>query len=89
MAASVLLLTLLLLVSLLSASSNLMGNNGGGGGGVAVFPPTCNRIECPSYDVIHTGNGFEIRRYNSTMWVSTQLIDDISLVHAGNTAFYQ
>ncbi|KAK4439011.1 hypothetical protein Salat_0235800 [Sesamum alatum] len=75
------------LVSLLSSSSNLL--KSGGSGGVGVFPPTCNRIECPSYDVIHSGDGFEIRRYNSSVWISTQPIDDISLVDAGRTAFFQ
>ncbi|PIN03690.1 hypothetical protein CDL12_23781 [Handroanthus impetiginosus] len=58
-------------------------------GPVGIFPPTCNRIECPSYDVVQTGNGFEIRRYNSSMWVSTQPIDDISLVGATRTGFRQ
>lgn len=53
------------------------------------FPPTCNRIECPGYDVIHQGNGYEIRRYNSSVWVSTSPIPDISLVEATRTAFYQ
>ncbi|KAG8386666.1 hypothetical protein BUALT_Bualt03G0172700 [Buddleja alternifolia] len=82
------------LVSLLSQSqshSNL-NNNKGGDTDITVgivFPPTCNRIECPIYDVIHSGNGFEIRRYNSSMWVSTQPIHDISLVDAGRTAFYK
>ncbi|KAL2476539.1 SOUL heme-binding family protein [Abeliophyllum distichum] len=74
------------LLSLLS-SSNLSLLPGNHGEKVGVFPPTCNRIECPSYDVIHTGNGFEIRRYNSTMWISTSPIDDISLVGATRTAF--
>ncbi|KAK6134484.1 hypothetical protein DH2020_031766 [Rehmannia glutinosa] len=59
------------------------------GGGVGVFPPTCSRIECPSYDVIHAGIGFEIRRYNSSMWVSTKPIDDISFVDAGRIGFFQ
>ncbi|PIN09351.1 hypothetical protein CDL12_18063 [Handroanthus impetiginosus] len=80
------LLKLSFLVSLLSESNSVSSINGGG---VAVFPPTCERIECPSYDVIHGGDGFEIRRYNSTMWVSTQPIDDISLVDAGRIAFFQ
>ncbi|CAA0815924.1 SOUL heme-binding family protein [Striga hermonthica] len=57
--------------------------------GVRVFPPTCSRIECPSYDVINTGDGFEIRRYDSSMWVSTQPIEDVSLVKAGSIGFLQ
>ncbi|KAI3465953.1 hypothetical protein Pfo_022616 [Paulownia fortunei] len=76
------------LLNLLS-SSNLSQWPENKAGPVGVFPPTCNRIECPSYDVIHTGNGFEIRRYNSSMWMSTQPIDDVSLVAATRTGFLQ
>ncbi|KAL0301336.1 UNVERIFIED_CONTAM: hypothetical protein Sradi_6410400 [Sesamum radiatum] len=74
------------LLNLLS-SSNLNLWAGNEAGPVAVFPPTCNRIECPSYDVVHTGNGFEIRRYNSSMWMSTKPIDDVSFVSATRTGF--
>ena len=49
--------------------------------------PTCKRIECPSYDVIQVGNGYEIRRYNSTVWISNSPIQDISLVEATRTGF--
>lgn len=52
-----------------------------------VFPPTCNRIECPTFETIHVGNGFEIRRYNSTLWISTSPIHDISLKQATRTGF--
>lgn len=54
---------------------------------VAKTPPTCNRIECPSYDVLQEGNGFEIRRYNSPVWISNSVIQDISLVEATRTGF--
>uniref|UniRef100_A0A7N0TPU9 SOUL heme-binding protein n=1 Tax=Kalanchoe fedtschenkoi TaxID=63787 RepID=A0A7N0TPU9_KALFE len=54
---------------------------------VAVFPPPCSRIECPSYDLIGSGKGYEIRRYNSTVWISTAAIEDISLVDATRTGF--
>ncbi|EOY13677.1 Heme-binding protein, putative [Theobroma cacao] len=56
---------------------------------VGIFPPTCNRIECPSFDLIQVGNGYEIRRYNSTVWMSTSPIQDISLVDATRTGFLQ
>ncbi|GMN57835.1 hypothetical protein TIFTF001_026929 [Ficus carica] len=56
---------------------------------LAVFPPTCNRIECPVFESVHVGNGYEIRRYNSTMWASTSPIQDISLVEATRTGFLQ
>ncbi|XP_050220380.1 uncharacterized protein LOC126670646 [Mercurialis annua] len=57
--------------------------------GVGIFPPTCNRIECPSYDVIDVANGYEIRRYNSSLWMTTSPIEDISLVDATRTGFLQ
>lgn len=53
------------------------------------LPPTCQRIECPSYDVLDQGNGFEIRRYNSAAWISTAPIGDISFVQATRTGFLQ
>ncbi|TYI41772.1 hypothetical protein ES332_A01G048700v1 [Gossypium tomentosum] len=56
---------------------------------VGIFPPTCNRIECPSFDLIKVGNGYEIRKYNSTIWVTTSPIQDISLVEATRTGFLQ
>ncbi|KDP27282.1 hypothetical protein JCGZ_21013 [Jatropha curcas] len=54
-----------------------------------IYPPTCNRIECPSFNLIHSGNGYEIRIYNSTVWMSTSPIEDISLVEATRTGFLQ
>ncbi|KAF9606751.1 hypothetical protein IFM89_028127 [Coptis chinensis] len=56
---------------------------------VGIFPPTCNRIECPSFDVIQVGNGFEIRRYNSSVWMTTSPIEDISFVSATRTGFLE
>ncbi|EPS74610.1 hypothetical protein M569_00148, partial [Genlisea aurea] len=53
------------------------------------FPPTCNRIECPDYTVIDAGEGYEIRRINSSFWMSTSPIDDISFVAATRTGFLQ
>lgn len=53
------------------------------------FPPTCERIECPSYGVVDAGNGFEIRRYNSTSWMSTEAIEDVSFVAATRAGFLQ
>ncbi|KAG9448020.1 hypothetical protein H6P81_014148 [Aristolochia fimbriata] len=56
---------------------------------VGVFPPTCNRIECPKFNVIHAESEFEIRKYNSTMWSSTSPIEDISFVDATRKGFLQ
>ncbi|KAK1414369.1 hypothetical protein QVD17_30113 [Tagetes erecta] len=52
-------------------------------------PDTCNRIECPTYDVVYSGYGYEIRAYNSSMWSTTSSIDDISFVSATRTGFLQ
>ncbi|KAG8045639.1 hypothetical protein GUJ93_ZPchr0008g13338 [Zizania palustris] len=56
---------------------------------VAAVPPTCERIECPAYEVVDGANGFEIRRYSDAMWVSTAPIEDISFVAATGTGFLQ
>ncbi|GLT25040.1 hypothetical protein SLA2020_001950 [Shorea laevis] len=54
-----------------------------------LFPPTCTRIECPNFEIIHQGNGFEIRRYNHTEWIETSPIQEISLVQATRQGFLQ
>ncbi|GER53926.1 SOUL heme-binding family protein [Striga asiatica] len=78
------------LISALFSGSDPAGSPpGNNAAGVRVFPPTCSRIECPSYDIVHAGDGFEIRRYDSSMWVSTQPIEDVSLVNAGSIGFLQ
>ncbi|KAL5736706.1 hypothetical protein ACOSP7_031159 [Xanthoceras sorbifolium] len=59
------------------------------GEGLEIYPPTCNRIECPKFETIQVGNGFQVRRYNSTVWISTSPIEDISLVQATRTGFLQ
>ncbi|KAL6975549.1 hypothetical protein U1Q18_024343 [Sarracenia purpurea var. burkii] len=87
-AASLNLFQLSFLLSLFS-NSNLSVWPGSQGGKEGVAPPTCSRIECPSYDVVHIGNGYEIRRYNSTAWMSTSNIQGISLVEATRTGFLQ
>lgn len=60
---------------------------------VAAFPrikPPCGVSGgCPNYDVIKVENGYEIRRYNSPLWMSTSPIQDTSLVQASNNAFLQ
>lgn len=56
---------------------------------VGGFPPQCTRIECPTYDVVHSGDDYEIRVYNSSMWATTSPIDDISFVDGTLTGFLQ
>ncbi|GKC00597.1 heme-binding protein 2 [Tanacetum coccineum] len=53
------------------------------------FPAQCNRIECPTYQVVESGDGYEIRVYNSSMWATTSPIDDISFVDGTRTGFLQ
>lgn len=76
------------LLSLLSGVSDFL-NPISEPGHVGKFPPSCNRIECPNYELVHAGNGYEIRRYDTTVWISTEPIQDISLVDATRTAFFQ
>lgn len=53
-------------------------------------PPTCSRIECPKYDLIHAENDqYEIRRYNSVVLVSTSAIEGKGIVEATKTDFKQ
>ncbi|KAL8242613.1 hypothetical protein R6Q59_012915 [Mikania micrantha] len=56
---------------------------------VGKFPAQCNRIECPTYDVVYSGDDYEIRLYNSSMWATTSPIDDISFVEGTRTGFLQ
>ncbi|PIA36069.1 hypothetical protein AQUCO_03400164v1 [Aquilegia coerulea] len=79
------LFNLSVVLSLISSLTNWPNTNQN----IGISPPTCSRIECPGYDVIHAGNGFEIRRYNSSMWISTSPIDDISFVDATRSGFLQ
>ncbi|GAB4846694.1 hypothetical protein Ancab_025700 [Ancistrocladus abbreviatus] len=40
-------------------------------------PPACTQLECLKYDVIHSGNGLEIRRFQYSVCMSTSPIEDI------------
>ncbi|KAF7846873.1 hypothetical protein BT93_L3633 [Corymbia citriodora subsp. variegata] len=86
MAATNMLLKLSMLFNILSTSHLGLWSNQKH---VNVFPPTCDRIECPSFDVVHVGDGYEIRRYNSTVWMSTAPVPGISLVEAARSGFLQ
>ncbi|XP_056419354.1 heme-binding protein 2-like [Hyla sarda] len=41
------------------------------------FPPFCGNYECPKYQVVKRYNTFELRSYESTLWVTTQLDTDV------------
>lgn len=65
--------TLLLMSSLaLSGTAVLAERNSVDG-----FPPFCGNYECPKYEVLKRYNTFELRRYDSTQWVTTQLDTDM------------
>lgn len=80
-------LKLSFLLTLLSSASFGPWHDEAKRSGVAIYPPACTRIECPVFDVLQLGNGYEIRRYNSSVWMSTSSIQDISLVDATRTGF--
>ncbi|XP_057465254.1 uncharacterized protein LOC130754977 [Actinidia eriantha] len=88
MAASLNLFKLSFFLSLLS-NSNLGLWHGIRSGGATVSTTPCSRMECPSYEVVHAGNGYAIRRYNTTAWMSTSPIHDISLFEATRTGSLQ
>ncbi|KAG5020218.1 heme-binding protein 2-like [Glycine soja] len=52
-----------------------------------VLPPSCNRYECPTYNIKYVGKNFEIRRYNSPVWISNLAVQDPSLVGATRSGF--
>lgn len=56
---------------------------------MAELLPSCKKIECPNYNLVQQSNSFEIRRYNSTVWMSTSSIQDISFTNATRTGFLQ
>lgn len=41
------------------------------------FPSFCGSYKCPKYQVLKRYNTFELRRYDSTHWVTTQLDTDM------------
>ncbi|CAA7036982.1 unnamed protein product [Microthlaspi erraticum] len=50
-------------------------------------PGTCDRYECPAYTLVDTGYGFEIRMYDSAVWMSTAPIPAPSMTQATKTGF--
>lgn len=55
---------------------------------IGEVPPSCESLECPAYESIHNGKGYEIRRYNHTVWMSTvPPIKNISFVEGTRTGF--
>ncbi|WVZ09543.1 hypothetical protein V8G54_014073 [Vigna mungo] len=51
------------------------------------LPQSCKKYECPTYNVVEAGNGFEIRKYDSPVWISTPPIQNKSFVGATRNGF--
>ncbi|KAK1319070.1 hypothetical protein QJS10_CPB04g00111 [Acorus calamus] len=50
-------------------------------------PYNCGILECPSYEVIHSQEEFEIRRYRGAVWMSTHPISSSSYKEASDAGF--
>ncbi|XP_020231153.1 heme-binding protein 2 [Cajanus cajan] len=51
-----------------------------------IISDSCKRYECPTYDVIQAEKDYEIRRYNSPLWISNNP-QDTSFVDATRSGF--
>ncbi|KAK4763627.1 hypothetical protein SAY87_013065 [Trapa incisa] len=51
------------------------------------IPDNCKRLECPSYTVVHSQADFEIRRYQSVLWMSTPPLNSTSYTDATGRGF--
>ncbi|XP_027915140.1 heme-binding protein 2-like [Vigna unguiculata] len=51
------------------------------------LPQSCKQNECPTYTVVEAGNGYEIRKYDSPVWISTPPIQNKSFVGATTNGF--
>ncbi|KAF8095314.1 hypothetical protein N665_0337s0022 [Sinapis alba] len=50
-------------------------------------PGTCDHYECPTYESVDVGYGYEIRVYKSAVWMSTGPIPAPSMTQATTTGF--
>ncbi|KAG2254752.1 hypothetical protein Bca52824_084888 [Brassica carinata] len=48
-------------------------------------PGTCDHYECPTYKLVQAGHGYEIRMYNSAVWMSTDPITAPSMTQGTKT----
>ncbi|KAF2608522.1 hypothetical protein F2Q68_00046667 [Brassica cretica] len=48
-------------------------------------PGTCDHYECPTYKLVQAGYGYEIRMYNSAVWMSTDPITAPSMTQGTKT----
>ncbi|KAL1223823.1 hypothetical protein V5N11_008804 [Cardamine amara subsp. amara] len=54
---------------------------------LGIRPKICDQYECPTYKLVEAGNGYEIRMYNSAVWMSTDPIPAPSMTQATKTGF--
>ncbi|CAH2067817.1 unnamed protein product [Thlaspi arvense] len=47
----------------------------------------CDQYECPTYKLVEAGNGYQIRVYNSAVWMATAPIPASSMTQASTTGF--
>ncbi|KAF8040968.1 hypothetical protein BT93_B3016 [Corymbia citriodora subsp. variegata] len=50
-------------------------------------PANCKKIECPPYEVVHSQDEYEIRRYENASWVSTPPINSTTYRDAVGEGF--
>jgi len=51
------------------------------------IPESCKKYECPTFNVTEMGKDYEIRSYDSPVWISTSPVQDTSLVAATRKEF--
>ncbi|ESQ27267.1 hypothetical protein EUTSA_v10019113mg [Eutrema salsugineum] len=54
---------------------------------MGIRPGTCDHYECPTYNLAEAGYGYEIRVYDSAVWMSTAPIPAPSMTQATKTGF--
>ncbi|KAK4785697.1 hypothetical protein SAY86_002386 [Trapa natans] len=52
------------------------------------IPDNCKRLECPSYTVVHSQADFEIRKYQTALWMSGPPLKSTSYTDASNRGFF-
>ena len=64
------------------------------GGGLApsakaASPPFCRDLDCPPYNVLTSGDNWELRSYSAPRLWSATVVTDISFSHAVKQGFYR
>ena len=48
---------------------------------------TCEKLECPAYEVVHEESDFQVRLCHAAKWAETSIINEISFKKAVYTGF--